>query len=246
VRERLDPASRTLRGALPPPPGWPGEAWRYALRGRGALSLLLAALVFAGADALTVQNAFLGGVAKVLLYAVLFLWTVRAVADTADGRDAPPAVSAVASLEPDGLAGLLRLLVVTALYLAPAAVIAVKPWLVDPRAPAYPPETVALLAFVLAATVLVGPIVVLGHALSMPRIAWPWNAVAWIARGFGAVLAVVAGWAACAGVEWVVATRSAGAAGTAFALHAGLRVASLVVVAAGARALGVLGRRLPL
>jgi hypothetical protein len=246
VRERVDPASVTRRGTLPPPPGWPGEAWRYPLRGRGALSLLLAAAVFAGADALTVFNAFAGAVVKVGLYAVVFLWTVRAVAETANGNDAPPPIGAAASLEPDGLAGLLRLGIVTLLYAAPAAVIAIKPWLVDPRAPAYPPETIALLGAVLAATLLVGPVVVLGHALSMPRLAWPWHAAVWVARGFGAVLAVAASWAVCVVVEGVVLRASPGGAGTAFALHVGLRVASLVVVAAAARALGVLGRRLPL
>jgi hypothetical protein len=246
VRERLDPSARTVRGALPPPAGWPGEAWRYPLRGRGALSLSIGALAFALADAASGANPFVGGVLKVGLYAVLFLWTVRAVADTADGKDVPPPISAAASLEPDGLAGLLRFGVVTALYAAPAVVIAVKPWLEDPRDPSYPPATVALLAFVLAATLLVGPVVVLGHALSMPRLAWPWHAAAWVVRGFRAVLAVAAGWAVLVGVEAVVARTSAGAAGTAFALHLALRALSLLVVAAGARALGVLGRRLPL
>src|SRR5438105_2886930 len=50
VRERLDPSARTKPGALERPPGWPREALRYPLRGRGVLSLLLGAAVLAAAD----------------------------------------------------------------------------------------------------------------------------------------------------------------------------------------------------
>jgi hypothetical protein len=210
------------------------------------VGLLLAALVFAAADALTVANAFLGAAAKVPLYATMVLWQVRAAARTAAGEDLPPPLSSAASLEPDGLLGLLRLLVVSALWLAPAAVVAVVPWLENPRAPRWPPQSVAAIAAFFAATLCAAPIVLLAHALSSPRLAWPWRTAVWVARGFSTVLAVVGGWSLCAALEVLVAAVPEDAAGKAFALFLALRAAALVAVGAGARALGVLGRRFPI
>src|SRR5438105_385343 len=90
VRERIDPGARTRPGPLPPPPGWPKEALRYPLRGRGILSLLLGAAVLAAADLLTRANAFLGAVAKTFLLAWVLRWQMRAVVSTAGGDDRPP------------------------------------------------------------------------------------------------------------------------------------------------------------
>ncbi len=243
VREKGGDTFRATPGPVPPPRHWPSEAAIYPFR-RWGLSLLGAGILFALADWLTAFNAFLGGLAKVFLYAFLFLWTVRAVATTAGGHDRPPPLTSVMNLDPDGLAGLLQFLVTLLLYLAPAGYFLVKPILVDPKHPVWDGSTQATIAALLAFALLAAPIVVLGHALSLRKMAWPWRAVVWVVRGLPTCLLVTLSWAACVGAEWFVSVRAHEKPEEALPIYLGLRLANFYVVWVAARALGVLGRRL--
>lgn len=242
VREKHGESEKRPAGPMPPPRGWPAEALLYPLR-RFALPLVFATALFALADWGSAYNAFLGGLAKVFLYVILFLWTVKAVATTATGKDRPPGLTSVTNLDPDGLAGFVQFLVTLLLYLAPAFVAFIRPVLVNPGDPLYDGPTWFWIWFLLGIGLLAAPVIVMGHALSYRRLAWPWRAVFWILRGLPTCLLVTLSWAACAGVEWAVSVNRLTEPGKALPLYGAYRLATMYLVFVGARSLGVLGRR---
>jgi hypothetical protein len=237
LRERLDPTAKAGRGARPPPPRWPEEAIGYPWRGRGWLSLPLAAAVLAGADAATRANAFLGAVAKVFLYAWLLAWQRRAAAATALGEDRPPRAWDASDLEAASVAALGTVGFRFLLYLAPAVLALVIPWLRDPATG--PGRTDFVWAGVFAGAGLVFAVVaLLGTAVDNRSMTWPWGALPWILRGWRAVLLALAGWAAQVGAEAFVASGHGD-----FAALLAVRVGSTWLLLIGGRALGVLARR---
>ena len=72
------------------------------------------------------------------------------------------------------------------------------------------------------------------------------KAIPWLFRGFRICLAVTLGWAALVPAEAFVAWLPATSLGLAFAACFALRAVSLEILLAGARGLGVLGRRFEL
>ena len=246
VRERNDPASRTRPGRLPPPRGWPGEALRYPVRGRGVASLVLGAAVLASFDQLTRWNAFLGLFAKVLVLVWVLRWQMRATVATAGGDDRPPRAFDGADFEGDALSSLLGVLVRLVVYLIPAAVAYAKPFLQDPKDGAHDAASWTLVIGLGSLALLLAPIVVLGAATGNRRMTWPWGAVPWLFRGFRVCLAVTLGWAALVPAEAFVTWLPATSLGLSFAACFALRTVSLEILLAGARGLGVLGRRFEL
>ena len=241
VRERLDPTSRTAPGPLSPPPDWPGEALRYPWRGRGKVALLGASAVFAAADLLTIANAFFGAVVKVLLLAWAIAWQTRALLSTALGADRPPRAWKPDDLESGTLGVLARVGLRTGLYLVPALVAWIVPWLRDPKAG---PDAHAwtITAAWAAGALLFAPVVLLGSATGNLRMTWPWGALPWLVRGFRVVLAAAASWLALVLAEVLVARFDAPSGGAFLACFA-MRAVVLTLVLAGGRGLGVLGRR---
>ena len=241
VRERLDPASVTVPGPLPPPPGWPGEALRYPWRGRGTVALLVAAAVFAGADLLTIANAFLGAIVKIVLLAWAIAWQTRALLSTALGADRPPRAWRPDDLEGGTLGVLARVGLRTGLYLVPALVAWVVPYVRDPKV-GHDARSWTVVAAWTAGALLFAPVVLLGSATGNPRMTWPWGALPWLFRGLRVVLAAAGSWAALVAAEVVVARFDAPSGG-AFLACLALRAVVLTLLLAAGRGLGVLGRR---
>ena len=245
-RERLDPGSVTKPGRLAPPPGWPGEALFYPLRGRGFLSLAIGAAVIASADVLTRSNAFLGAIVKVLLLVWVLRWQMRTIVATASGDDRPPRAYDGSAFEGENLGALLGVLVRLLLYAVPAGVAFVRPYLIDPKDGAHDARSLALVIGLAALAALFAPVMMLGAATGNRRMLWPWGAIPWLFRGFFTCVAVAVGWASLVAVE-ILVTRLPEASLVDIALRCfALRVASVHLLLVGARALGVLGRRFEL
>jgi hypothetical protein len=248
VAERRDPTvrARSRPGTLSDPPGWPVEALTFPFRGRGALGLLGVALVFAAADALTVANAFLGALGKVVLYVGLLRWQVRTVAKTATGDDVPPRPFVAADFEPEALKDLFGVVLRLSLYLLPAAFLFVRPWIATPTDPVHGPGEWIGIVGLLALAFLLAPVLLLGAGLVWRGIAWPWNAVSWLARGLVPCVATGLGWAALVGTERVVLAWGIASLPAALAGYGALRAVVTGFALVGARGLGVLARRFEL
>jgi hypothetical protein len=248
VSERRDPRvrDRSRPGALPDPPGWPLEALLFPFRGRGSLGLLGVALTFAAADALTVVNAFLGALVKVPLYVGLLRWQVRTVARTATGDDVPPRPFVAADFETDGLRDLFGMVLRLGLYVLPAAFLFARPWLATPDHPDHSAAEWIGIAGLLALAFLLAPVLLLGAGLGWKGIAWPWNAVSWLARGLVPCAATGAGWAACVAAERLVLAWEVRPILPAIAAYGALRAVVTGLTLVGARGLGVLARRFEL
>jgi hypothetical protein len=241
VRERLDPASRTAPGALAPPPDWPSEALSYPWREHGKVAMLGASAVFAAADLLTIWNAFAGAVVKVPLLVWALAWQTRALLSTALGSDRPPRAWKPDDLESGTLSVLARVGLRTGLYLVPALVAWIVPYLRDPKV-GHDARSWTIAAAWAAGALLLAPVVLLGSATGNPRMTWPWGAFPWLFRGLRVVLVAAGSWLALVGVEVLVGRFSAPSGG-AFLASFAMRLVALTLVLTGGRALGVLGRR---
>lgn len=255
VRERKDPASRTRPGPLAVPPGWPREAFAYPLRDRMGFGVAVGAWVVL--DVLGGFNAALGWLAMVVVVPFLVRWQARAVARTASGSDVAPGTVDV-GLDARGtdvryaLEGAVwtgegfRAFGLFVLYLLPAAVPFLAPFLRSPSSPDRTgAETFWMWAFVVVPLVVVAPSFLLGGAFDDRELQKPWVALRWFLRGPLAFLAVALSWvvvlAANTLVSWV-AWRASGL--LALALVAAVsRAAGVYALLLGARFLGVLGRR---
>jgi hypothetical protein len=248
VGERLDPSKRerSRPGVLPDPPGWPLEALSFPFRGRGALGVLGVALAFAVADRITVWNAFVGVFPKIVLYVGLLRWQVRTVAGTATGFDVPPRPFEATDFEPEALKDLLGVALRFLLYLLPAGFLLLRPYLETPQDPVHSTGTWIGIVGLTALALLLAPVLVFGAGLGWRGIAWPWNAVSWLARGLVPCIVTGLGW-----TTWIVAEAIVPAWGIrsfvgALAAYGALRLAVVGFTLVGARGLGVLGRRFEL
>jgi hypothetical protein len=252
LRERKDPDARTRPGPLPLPPGWPQEALSYPVRRPAAFAAVVAAWV--AADAAGAVNVLLGWVAAVAATVLAARWQVRAVARTATGDDVAPAPTAAPSEDADAPAP--RALGRTEfnidrwrrvgwflLYLAPAAVPILAPYLRSPSNPVRSGGEVAFLCVVLGFALLVmAPSFVLAVAFDDRDLEKPWHAARWFLRGPLAFVAFGVGWAVVLGGSALVFARWGSFLGT-VALAVPARAAGAYALLLAARLLGVLGRR---
>lgn len=236
LKERLDPASRSRPGPLPPPPDWPREALRFPLRRKAPF---LGALAFGvAADLCQRVNPFLGGLAWLLVTALHLQWQVRSVARTATGDDAAPALLAF-GFEPAALrwAGLFLV------SFAPALIAFFVPYLRDLSNPVRSPgETAFLVAAVAIPLAVLFPAAMLGCAFDDRSFARPLVALRWFLRGILPFLSVPVAWGVVA-LGHVANPAGIGAVAGLVGLSVVLRGAGLFALLVSARGLGVLGRR---
>jgi|GEM_PF-4835549 len=129
------------------------------------------------------------------------------------------------------------------LYLVPAAIPFLAPYL---RAPSHPVrtggETALMFAALAAALIVMAPAFLLAAAFDDRAVEKPWNAARWFLRSPLAFVAVAASWALALYASVVVGWASSSVVATVFA-SAGVRGASVYALLLAARLLGVLGRR---
>ncbi len=252
LRERKDPNARTRPGPVPLPKRWPREAFSYPLRDR--LTFLVVVGAWVAVDTLGALNAFLGWTLGLLAFAFAARWQLRAVARSASGDDVAPDPSAVPTEDlvggtpsafgsvPAPLVERLRRPLLFLLYLAPAAIPFLAPYL---RAPSHPVrtggETAFLFSALAVALVVIAPAFLLAAAFDDRTLEKPWNAVRWFLRSPLAFVAVAVSWAMVLYGSVVVDATSSVVA-TLF-VSAGVRGVSVYALLFAARLLGVLGRR---
>ena len=249
VGHRRDPAAaeRSRPGVLPDPPDWPMEALSFPFRGPGRLGVLVVALAFAVGDVITVRNAFVGLLLKILLlYVGLLRWQVRTVATTATGFDAPPRPFEASDFEPDALKDLLGVALRLGLYLLPAGFLLLRPYLATPENPVHSTGAWIGIVGLTALALLLAPVLLFGAGLGWRGIAWPGNAVSWLARGLVPCIVTGLAWTAWILAEVIVAASGITSFVTALVAYGALRVAVVALSLVGARGLGVLGRRFEL
>jgi hypothetical protein len=164
------------------------------------------------------------------------------------GSDRPPRAWKSDDLEGGTLAVLARVGLRTGLYLLPALVAFLLPYLRDPKEGTHDAASWMRVGAFAAAALLLAPVVLLGSATGNLRMTWPWGAIPWLFRGFRIVLAVAGSWIVLVLAEIVVErlATARSTAGTAFAVCLPMRVVALSLLLSGGRALGVLGRRFAL
>ncbi len=231
VAERLGRAAARGHEPLPPPPGWPGEVWRFPLKAPGPLLAAVAITLWSVLDCLGAipDMRFFAWVLKLFTYVVLFRAQVCIAGQSAAGRDEPVGWFKALEVRGEDAVRLLGVLTHMAVAAAPGLVL-----LLADAAPA------AFVLFALAS--LYGVVVALGWALSDPTLRRPWNALAWIVSRPLHCLGVAATWWLIGVGELAIrAVQSDGVILTAFVslLVRGLCAWLLLV---GARVLGVMGR----
>ncbi len=244
VRERQDPAARSRPGPVEKPAGWPLEALSFPLRGKGLPRLLIGTAAFVVVDLLRGAGpfwAFCGWMGFLALVAYLLRVETRIVATTATGRDEMPSLSVEEGWD-EALVPYLKFLALVAVLLFPLLLVFLLP-MVFPALGRTPSLDALLVLGVALALYL--PIVLLARALDDASLRYPLRAIPWMLRGAPACILVAAGWAGIGFVGWVEGKAAVESVVLAVLLAAALRFASLWLVAVGARALGVVGRRVP-
>lgn len=253
LRERKDPNARTRSGPVPLPPGWPREALSYPVRDR--LTFLTVVGAWAAVDTLGALSTVLGWILGILAYAFAARWQLRAVARSATGDDVAPDPASVPTEDIVGGAPSTRFgapaltyervrrPLVFLLYLLPAAVPFLAPYLRSPSNPVRTGgETALMVATVAAALLVVAPAFLLAAAFDDRELEKPWVAARWFLRGPLAFVAVAVGWAVVLVGSLAVGAASSSVVATLFASLAA-RAASVYALLVAARLLGVLGRR---
>jgi hypothetical protein len=252
LRERKDPTSRAKPGPVPLPVGWPREAFAYPLRDR--LGFAAGVGVWVAIDVLGALSAALGWLAWVVVVPLIARWQTRAVARSATGVDVVPSLGDVGIEAADvpvaggvktGLVTFedLRAMGLFLLYLAPAAVPFLVPYLRDPAHPVRTPgETAWLVAFLVIPLLVIAPAFLLASAFDDRNLQKPWVAARWFLRGPLAFAAVAVSWVLVLVGDGLVAGAWPGIAAT-FGASVLARGATVYALLYAARLLGVLGRR---
>lgn len=229
--ERLGRHVPIRSGPLPPPPGWPGEALRFALLPTGPAFIAMAVTLLVVVDCLGVPAnlRFAAWLLKFGFYALLLRAQIGVAGQSAAGRDTPLGWVKALAFDREDLRRLVGVLTTIGFAAVPALVlllINLVPW--------------AVLLF--AAASVYGVVAALGWAVSDPSLRWPWNALTWIGSRPLHCLVVASSWWIVIATEFAIrGLQAQGLVLTAFVALI-LRAVNAYVLLLGARVLGVMGR----
>jgi hypothetical protein len=232
VAERAGKPTIDASVALPPPPGWPLEAFQYPLRGQGPFDILAAAIVWAALDTLGALGfvVFLTWMLKPLLFFALLLGQIALIGSTASGKDEPVGWGSAIQFEDADP----RSMGHYALWVLPLLLVGAGLLLFG---------SAALGLLLVLIGVLHAAVATMGQALGDTRLRLPWKAAEWFTRGPLHVAIGCAGWlAAWVGEIAILHQQSVGVGLTAIVGFA-LRLLCVYMLFVSARALGVLGRQ---
>jgi|GEM_PF-3164500 len=239
--EKHGQAVERVAGVRDHPPGWPLEALRYPVRGRGVALLLGATGALFALDLLGWPESlrFLGWLLKLPVLLFVVRWQLDLAGMSAAGRDEPVGWMRALALDRQGLNVYVRLLLWFGVTMLPSRVL----WLLGPRMFGFLPSTRALELVLLILGSAWLAVIALAIAVEEPRLKRPWVTLVWLVRRPFTFLVASLGWWGLGVTEVALSALAGSGEGSTLPAGVVLRAASVYVLMVSGRVLGVLGRR---